>query len=122
MAYKWLRRIIGGLSFTSALFIFQACYGTPHDDMFDVLIEGQVTSSSTGMPIKDIKVYFAKETRYQLTDGDGRFSLYTVRDDSANVRFESFDSVRNDYYVLKDTVFELTSSHIILDVKLDCKE
>ncbi len=26
---KWIRRILKGLSLTAALFVFQACYGTP---------------------------------------------------------------------------------------------
>ena len=29
---KWLRNILKGLSLTAALFVFQACYGTPAID------------------------------------------------------------------------------------------
>ena len=56
MHKKWVRRIVGGLSFTSALFVFQACYGTPQDFGLDILLEGQVKSKSTGLPIQGIKV------------------------------------------------------------------
>ena len=55
MKRNWVRRIIGGISFTSALFVFQACYGTPQDFGFDLFIEGQVKSASTGLPVKGIK-------------------------------------------------------------------
>ena len=29
---KWIRRILKGASLTTALFVFQACYGTPVPD------------------------------------------------------------------------------------------
>lgn len=29
MKYRWLRNILKGVSVTTALFVFQACYGTP---------------------------------------------------------------------------------------------
>jgi hypothetical protein len=35
---NWRRKLLGGLSLTSALFIFQACYGTPHDMGLDIFI------------------------------------------------------------------------------------
>lgn len=122
MTYKWLRRIIGGLSFTSALFIFQACYGTPQDEMMaDVLIEGQVTSKVTGKPIQGIKVSINVGSSYELTDADGRFALYTYLEDSTNIRFESLDSVQNTYQLLCDTVVKQTNNKVTLDVKLDSK-
>lgn len=121
MAYKWLRRIIGGLSFTSALFIFQACYGTPNDEFEDVLIEGQVTSIQTGKPLKGIRVYVTEDSQYEFTSDDGRYSLHAYRTSAASIRFESLDTVTNSYLVLKDTVMALSDSQITLDVKLDSK-
>lgn len=121
MAYKWLRRIIGGLSFTSALFIFQACYGTPHDDFEDVYIKGQVTSTVTGKPLKGIRVYVTEDSQYEFTSEDGRYSLHAFRTSAASIRFESLDTVTNNYLILKDTVLSLSSSQVTLDVKLDSK-
>jgi hypothetical protein len=55
MKRDWKRKIIGGLCLTSIAFVFQACYGTPQDFGEDLLIEGQVKSKTTGLPIKGIK-------------------------------------------------------------------
>ena len=52
MKRDWKRKIIGGLCLTSVAFVFQACYGTPQDFGNDLLIEGQVTSKISGLPIK----------------------------------------------------------------------
>ena len=40
-AMKWLHNLLKGLSLTAALFVFQACYGTPpgYPDDFDVPME-----------------------------------------------------------------------------------
>ena len=51
MKTNWIKKLIGGLSLTSTMFIFQACYGTPQDFGMDVLIEGQVKSKTSGLPI-----------------------------------------------------------------------
>ena len=44
---SWIRQLITGVSFTSALFVFQACYGTPQDFGVDILVEGKVKSKSS---------------------------------------------------------------------------
>jgi len=51
MKQSWRKKILGGLSLTSALFIFQACYGTLHDMGLDIFIEGQVKSEKTNLKI-----------------------------------------------------------------------
>ncbi len=119
MNYKWFRRIIGGLSFTSALFIFQACYGSPQDGFDDVLVEGQVTSSTTGKPLNGIQVEIPSQNRTLFTDADGRFSLYVMIDDSASVRFNEYDSIQNSYTLLKDTLILFSVDVTFLDIKLD---
>ena len=48
MKSNWIRKIIGGMSLTTAMFIFQACYGTPQDMGLDMLVEGQVKSLTSG--------------------------------------------------------------------------
>ena len=75
MKRNWIRKLIGGLSFTTALFVFQACYGTPQDFGADVFIEGLVKSKKTGEPIKGIKVSVADNPQYQYTDEDGEFFI-----------------------------------------------
>src|SRR5690554_6966910 len=72
-----IRQIVGGLSLTSAMFVFQACYGTPQDFGLDLLIEGQVKSKTSGLPIKGIKVSVADNMQYTWTNEEGEFSFYT---------------------------------------------
>ncbi|MBT3386126.1 MAG: hypothetical protein HN778_14795 [Prolixibacteraceae bacterium] len=119
MKKNWLRKIMGGLSFTSAMFIFQACYGTPQDYGFDLLIEGQVKSKTSGLPINGIKVSIAESIQYSLTDDDGQFSFYTELIDTVKIMFEDIDSIQNGRYQNKDTVLTGISDKIFLDINLD---
>ncbi|MBP5189925.1 MAG: hypothetical protein J6031_03300 [Bacteroidales bacterium] len=56
---KLIRKIFGGISLTAAMFVFQACYGTPSDGWenctsanFDV----HICSAEDGSPIEGIRV------------------------------------------------------------------
>ena len=118
MKSNWIRTIIGGLSFTSALFIFQACYGTPQDFEPDLLLEGQVKSQTTGLPIKGIKVSVPDASQYEFTDGDGRFSMYTWMNESLTVRFEDVDLSENGWYLPKDTLIKNIEGNIKLQINL----
>jgi len=104
MKRNWLRKIVGGISFTSALFVFQACYGTPQDFGFDLFIEGQVKSASTGLPVQGIKVAVGENLQYQYTDEHGRFAFYTQLQESVLLRFQDVDSIQNGVYQPKDTL------------------
>jgi hypothetical protein len=53
---KVLRAIYGTLSFSTALFVFQACYGTDKDFGADYYLKGIVKSKTTNLPIPGIKV------------------------------------------------------------------
>ena len=127
MKRNWIRNLIGGLSFTSALFMFQACYGTPQDFGLDLLLEGQVKSITTGLPIEGIKVSVSENLQYEVTDKNGRFSLYTEKLESLTVKFEDIDAEENGQYITKDTVLDEasysnnTSEKVFLDIKLEEK-
>lgn len=115
---NWARKIIGGLSFTSALFIFQACYGTPQDFETDLLIEGKVKAQATGLPIKGIRISVTDEGQDLLTDETGSFSFYTIAKDSISLRFEDADDAQNGPFATKDTVLTDFSKPIFLDIAL----
>ena len=115
---NWIRKIIGGLSFTSAMFIFQACYGTPQDFEYDLLIEGKVKAQSTGLPIKGIRVSVPGEGQNLLTDDAGNFSFYTFKKDSISLRFEDADDAQNGSFAAKDTVLKEFDGEIFLNVTL----
>ena len=121
MKRNWIRKIIGGLSFTSALFVFQACYGTPQDFGFDLLIEGQVKSQTSGLPIKGIKVSIADNIQYEITNENGQFSFYTEMLDGLTLQFQDIDSIQNGLYFNKDTVLTEISEKVYLDIMLEEK-
>ena len=121
MKRNWKRKLLGGLSLTSALFIFQACYGTPQDMGLDVFIEGQVKSKITGVPIKGIKVSIAEKMQYQYTNEEGKFSLYTEVADSYKITFEDIDALQNGIFNNRDTILTTINDKVYLDIVLEEK-
>ena len=121
MKQNWIRIIVGGLSLTSAMFVFQACYGTPQDFGLDLLIEGQVKAKSSGLPIKGIKVSVSNNMQYTITDDEGKFSFYTEMLEGLTLKFHDIDSTQNGLFRDKDTVLtglrEKISLNIILEEK-----
>lgn len=116
-----LRKIVGGLSFTSALFIFQACYGTPQDFENDILIEGQVKAKTTGMPIEGIKVSINENMQYQMTDQEGKFSFYTQQFGGLTLQFQDVDSIQNGHFLEKDTALSGSNDRVFLEISLEEK-
>lgn len=121
MKRSWIKNIVGGLSLTSAMFVFQACYGTPQDFGLDLLIEGQVKAKTSGMPIKGIKVSVAQNMQYQITDENGNFSFYTEMMDKVKLEFADVDSVQNGTYANRDTVLTDFSEKLYLNILLENK-
>ncbi|MBI9067798.1 MAG: hypothetical protein JEZ09_10940 [Salinivirgaceae bacterium] len=121
MKRNWIRKIVGALSFTSVMFIFQACYGTPQDFGLDLLIEGQVKSKTSGLPIKGIKVTVVDLMQYEMTDSNGCFSLYTEMREKLKIQFEDVDSIQNGLYINKDSILSNVSEKVFLDINLEEK-
>lgn len=118
---KILRRIYGALSLSSALFVFQACYGTPKDMGSDVYIQGLVKSKTTNQPIPGIKVSILNQPQYELTDLAGTFKIYIAREDVYTVKFEDIGSNQSVMFLPKDTVIKIVNESTILNVSLDAK-
>ena len=118
MNRNWKRKLLGGLSLTTALFIFQACYGTPQDIGLDLFIEGQVKSKATGTPIKGIKVSVADKMQYEYTDADGKFSFFTEAASSYKIKFEDIDSNQNGSFFDRDTVLVNSGNNVYLNIVL----
>jgi len=123
-----LRDIAKGLSLTSMMFVFQACYGTNQDysqDNIDVLIKGTVLSDTTNNPIKQIKVRLTDyDNGYETdeyTNENGEFSFYTSLSDSIKINFSDIDSTENGEYLSKDTILTNVHSSITLDISLENK-
>jgi hypothetical protein len=121
MKRNLIKKLIGGLSFTTALFVFQACYGTPQDLGADVYIQGLVKSKKTGQPIKGIKVSVADNPQYQYTSEDGSFSFYTETAENCIIKFEDIDSNQNGAFFDKDTTLTNLTDQIYLNILLQEK-
>ena len=115
------RKIIQGLSLTSVLFVFQACYGTAQDFGLDVFIEGQVLSKTTGLPIEGIKVSIADDVQYEVTDKDGMFALYTYPKYRLRLLFQDIDSEEKGHNLDKDTILTELREKMYLNIALDEK-
>ena len=130
---KVLRKIFGGISFTAMAFVFQACYGTPLDNYYDVKFTGTVRSKTTQLPIKGIKVTVNQDGyNYGITNEDGQFDFYAAVSDERNykdgvsdspnnirVDFVDIDGIENGHFA--DTALFLNSLNkheVIVDVDL----
>lgn len=121
MKRNWKRKILGGLSLTSALFVFQACYGSLQDFGIDFLLEGKVKSKISGLAIKGIKVSVDENMQYVLTDDNGMFSFYTEMQDSLKIKFEDIDSTQNGLYNNKDTLLTGAKDRVFLEIDMEEK-
>jgi len=120
---KKLRNIAKGLSLTSMLFVFQACYGSPQDMDPDVHISGIVLSDTTENPIQNIKVKLINKDsgmiQSQQTDENGRFSIYTDPSNSYELNFSDIDSTENNVYIEKDTIISNVGGSTYLKISLE---
>ncbi|MBP5689814.1 MAG: hypothetical protein J6W74_02755 [Bacteroidales bacterium] len=117
---KWLRNILKGASLTGALFVFQACYGTPQSPFYErgeAPMTFSLVSDVTGEPIEGIQV--TTDWKYVgdlgTSDADGRCRVnipYEKNDkDSPKVIFN--DPQGN--YVQKDTILaDLRDREIVI--------
>jgi hypothetical protein len=121
MKRKWIRRVIGGLSLTSALFVFQACYGTPQDFRLDLLVEGQVKSKASGLPIKGVKVSAGENMQFEITGDDGKFLLFTQMTRGLTIRFQDIDASENGLFADRDTVLNTLAERVYLNILMEEK-
>jgi putative lipoprotein (rSAM/lipoprotein system) len=121
MKINWIRKLLRGLSLTTAMFVFQACYGPPQDFGADVYVRGLVKSKKTGEPIQGIKVSVADNPQYVYTNNDGSFSFYTETADSCKIMFEDIDSNQNGAFNNKDTILTNISDEVYLNILLEDK-
>lgn len=114
-----IRTLVGGISLSTALFVFQACYGTPQDFGLDTLVEGNIISAKTGEPIKGIKISISDAMQYELSDDNGNFSFYVPQSNSLKLSFEDIDGDKNGLFAKKDTLISTQKEKLFLRIKLD---
>ena len=118
-----IKRIFGIFCFTSALFIFQACYGTPQDFGMDVHISGTVLAAGSNNPVQGIKVSLDEGYNYCYTDENGQYSMYAEILNQYHLIAEDIDSVENGEYVTADTLVNYQSEdELNVNMMLNPKE
>ena len=118
MGRNLLRKLLGGVSLTTAAFIFQACYGPMQDFGMDVYISGTVRSAKTNVPVKGIRVSVSQNPQYIFTGDDGTFSLYTEPAAECILHFEDTDAGMNGIFERKDTTLFYPTGQVHLDILL----
>ncbi|MBR3435210.1 MAG: hypothetical protein IKG88_04900 [Bacteroidales bacterium] len=113
---KLLRKILKGISLTSVLFVFQACYGTePALSMEEVMFK--VVSAEDNQPLKDVEV----KHRWNLPPAYGEWQSDGKTDEEGVIRLYVISNSNNDYcftpsdsnYAVKDTTFKYISRDTI---------
>ena len=124
---KWLHNLLKGASLTTALFIFQACYGNPQNAMLDEYGEAPMTflvhSKTTGAPVEGVLVQSTTNE-----NGGMVFSNLGVTDSNGlcKVNIPYYRNVRGPWlrfedpsgnYAVKDTVlFDLRERDIEINL------
>ena len=122
---KFLRKVFNGVSLTAVAFVFQACYGMPNDMYCDFKLTGTVTSKTTNLPIKGIKVVVDKGLNYGFTDENGKFNFYASFPDcnaqnDVNIHFLDVDGVENGSFADKTTIVQpARKDEVEINVELD---
>ena len=108
---KYLRKILKGVSLTAALFVFQACYGTPQDEVYFQNVAFRVVSSDDGQPIPNVDIMYQYQNgtgfndvdwfEFGKTDSQG-LNIGSLEDCGVPTMFRFKDA--NSAYVVKDTV------------------
>ena len=123
---KWFRNLLKGATLTTALFIFQACYGTPR--WLDTTgVNFKVVSAEDNSPIKDIEVFTRvyDSDPVESVDLDWNLCGYTGEDgvleaivgimDGNNPQFRFKDN--GEVFAQKDTVIENLSGIILIKLQ-----
>lgn len=113
-------KIFSVAAFSTAMFVFQACYGTPQDGHMDICISGTVFSDSASTPIKGIKIT-TDNNLTAFTDDSGHFAIYTSPVDSVKLTFTDADSSQNFEYNTFDTILKNVKRNSEINIRLNKK-
>lgn len=97
--YKWFRGLLKASALTTVMFIMQACYGVPRDNIQLIQISGHVVDKDNGQPLTGIQLeVFGLEGNESYgsvtTDYNGYFEM---------TQYGSYDRVSNLALVIDDT-------------------
>lgn len=118
---KFLKRVFSFFGITSALFIFQACYGAPQDLDAPNEISGTVFNDGTNQRVAGIRVINTTEQDTCITDSSGSFSISCV-DPNSVLRFEDADGTQNGLFDPLDSNLTPTVNYRGRDVQIRLAE
>ena len=114
---KWIRKVLKGISFTAAMFVFQACYG-PMEDYYSTKVTFRVVSSDTGEPVQGVAVWSQYlNASDSLAHGNPAYIAdYTDKNGMATIWEEP--GLKKYSFVDKDSVY-IPSDTIVNPMKVD---
>jgi len=123
---KWLHNLLKGVSLTGALFVFQACYGTPQPALWEedgtAPMSFSLVSRTTGKPLEGIEIWGGTgrdlvDRQLGVTDAKGecRLEIYYQRN-LVGPRIIFIDPQQQ--YAVKDTTLADLRDRTVV-VKLD---
>lgn len=122
---KWLHNLLKGFSLTAALFIFQACYGSP-EWLHDNNLRFKVIAADTGDPLEGVRISSRVQAAENLdwipvgeTGTNGETFVHFGTMDGAKPQFR-FEAQENEYRV-KDTVL-MDLSYRLVEIRLERAE
>ena len=116
---QWLRKVLGGISLTAAMFVFQACYGTG-PECLEWDCNFRVVEDVDGIPVPNVEVNSCPQSNgdYEYdwdfcgkTDSTGRLRCRVTRCKGMDIRFRFSDA--DSLYEVKDTVLDGVMSDTI---------
>lgn len=126
---KWLHNLLKGFSLTGALFVFQACYGTPDAPLYEedgiAPMTFSVVSHASGAPLKGIKIYtkpwdtYSPSEEVGVTGEDGRCRVNLLYRRNIEGPVISFQDPEEHFLVKDTTLADLQDREIV--IKLDPK-
>ena len=123
---KWLHNILKGASLTGALFVFQACYGTPQPPILEedgrAPMSFTLLSGTTGEPLEGIRITGSAtggsySDELGVTGADGRCRVEIPYVNNLEGPFLSFEDPQGRFAVKDTTLADLRDREIV--VKLE---
>ena len=121
---KWLHNLLKGISLTGALFVFQACYGTPMPPIYEdggvAFMSFTLVSHSTGEPLEGIRVLdksIYDPVERGVTDSDGKCRIQFEYRRNIKGPVLRFEDPEGNYMVKDTTLADLRDRDIL--VKMD---
>ena len=123
MPMKWLHNLLKGASLTGALFVFQACYGTPQLPLMEdgvAPMTFSLVSRTTGEPLAGIQVSVKNhnyENMLDATDADGRCRVEIPYSRNVVGPVLAFEDPQGQYVPKDTTLVDLRDREIV--IKMD---